>query len=325
MDRFRLRAPRHVGGALLTAAALVAALWPAAAQAAAKLPPIRHVFVIVLENKGFAQWHGLESSAAPYLSSTLPAKGALLPDWYGIGHASLDNYVALVSGQPPTADTKNDCPDPMPNVPATEVGGIAQGSGCVYPANFHTVADQLVSGGFSWRAYQQGIPAPCSLDASAAGGYARKHNPFVFFQSLRASGQCAAHDLPLDQLPSALSTAATTPNYVFITPDQCHDAHTDCADPGASLIQQQADELSAADGFLKQYVPLITGSPAYKQSGLLAIVFDEGDDTLACCGEPLVDPDGSLPGSLDGVPGAGGGQTGAILLSPFIKPGTVSD
>ena len=25
------------------------------------------------------------------------------------------------------------------------------------------------------------------------------------------------------------------------------------------------------------------------------------------------------------MPGAGGGQTGAVLLSPFIKPGTVSE
>jgi hypothetical protein len=38
----------------------------------------------------------------------------------------------------------------------------------------------------------------------------------------------------------------------------------------------------------------------------------------------MPDPDGSFPGGEAGLPGLGGGQTGAVLLSPFIKPGTVS-
>ena len=54
-------------------------------------------------------------------------------------------------------------------------------------------------------------------------------------------------------------------------------------------------------------------------------MWDEGDETLSCCGEPEVDPDGSFAGGEAGLPGAGGGQTGAVLLSPFIKPGTLSE
>lgn len=42
---------------------------------------------------------------------------------------------------------------------------------------------------------------------------------------------------------------------------------------------------------------------------------------LACCGAPLGPNSPSLGGI---VPGAGGGRTGGIALSPFIKPGTVS-
>src|SRR5436190_1341080 len=78
--------------------------------------------------------------------------------------------------------------------------GLAPGDGCLYPANYLTIADQLVAGGFTWRGYNEGIPAPCSMDHSS-GNYARKHNPWVFFDSLRASGQCQANDVGLDQLP----------------------------------------------------------------------------------------------------------------------------
>jgi hypothetical protein len=69
---------------------------------------IKHVFIIVLENEGWDTTFG-PNSPAPYLSKTLPAKGALLRQYYGTGHASLDNYIAMISGQASTSDTRNDC------------------------------------------------------------------------------------------------------------------------------------------------------------------------------------------------------------------------
>src|ERR1043166_6022919 len=67
----------------------------AEAAASEKLPPIRHVFVLLLENQNAANTFG-SRPFAPYLARTLTAQGAFLPNYYGIGHASLDNYVALV-------------------------------------------------------------------------------------------------------------------------------------------------------------------------------------------------------------------------------------
>ncbi|TLY72331.1 MAG: phosphoesterase, partial [Gammaproteobacteria bacterium] len=75
----------------------------------ASLPAVRHVFVILLENQSFGVTFG-KHSPAPYLAQTLPAQGALLTHYYGIGHASLDNYVALISGQAPNEQTQLDCP-----------------------------------------------------------------------------------------------------------------------------------------------------------------------------------------------------------------------
>ena len=68
---------------------------------------IKHVFVIVLENKSFSDTFGT-STQDPYLQKTLVPKGALLTQYYGTGHVSLDNYISMISGQSPTPDTDND-------------------------------------------------------------------------------------------------------------------------------------------------------------------------------------------------------------------------
>ncbi|MGI8413991.1 MAG: hypothetical protein ACR2LV_10165 [Solirubrobacteraceae bacterium] len=56
------------------------------------------MFVIVLENQSASTTFG-PASPAPYLSNTLRAQGAYLPNYYAIGHASNDNYLAMISGQ----------------------------------------------------------------------------------------------------------------------------------------------------------------------------------------------------------------------------------
>lgn len=294
---------------------------------AAGVTPVRHVFVIVLENKEFAETFGPGRLFAPYLTSTLPSQGALVPNYFGTGHSSADNYLAMVSGQPPTTASKNDCPDPLTTIPTTaDSNGVAQGGGgCVYPDNFKTVADQLVANQLTWKAYAENMPSPCSLVHDAPGNYARKHNAFPFFMSVRDSGQCALNDVPLTNLQADLASPAGPANVNFIYPDECSDGHTDCTNTlPAPLVGAEGDELAQADTFLKTWVPRITSTAAFKQDGLLAIVFDEGDETLSCCGEPMTDPDGSSPGGEAGLPGGGGGQTGAVLVSPFIKPGTIS-
>jgi hypothetical protein len=284
------------------------------------------VFVIVLENKEFSEWYGPGRQYAPYLTGTLVNQGVLIPNYFGIGHSSADNYIAMVSGQPPTADSKNDCPDPLQTQPGTvDASGVAQGNGCLYPPSFQDIGDQLTGAGLSWKAYAENIPAPCSPLQSGPGNYERKHNPFPFFESGVNSGNCAANDLPLPDLQSDLASTGTTANVSYIFPDECSDGHSDCTGsnpiPGAG---GEADELAQADAFLKQYVPMITSSPAFQSDGLLLITWDEGDDPFGCCGEPAQDPDGSFPGGEAGSPGNGGGQVGAVALSRFIAPGGTS-
>jgi hypothetical protein len=312
----------------------VLALTAAPSGAAPTPPPIKHVFVIVLENKGFDETFGF-NSGAPYLSLTLPGMGALLPNYYGVTHASLGNYIALLSGQGSNPLTQADCQLYMDVVPGTiGADGQAGGVGCVYPTAVKTIADQLSASALTWKGYMEdmgngaGQPATCrhpalgsqdSTQVARVGDqYATRHNPFPYFHSLMDSGACARNDVPLDRLPGDLASAATTPSYSFITPNLCNDGHDSaCAGGGTG-------GLIGIDRFLRSWVPRITGSPAYRSGGLLAIVFDEADgtDSSACCGEPAF-PNTVSNGFL--TPGPGGGRTGAVMLSPFIDPGTIDE
>ena len=149
--------------AILAGLAAAAVLGPLAASAQAGLPPIYHVYVIVLENQDASTTFGAHSPA-PYLSKTLRARGAYLPHLYGIGHESLDNYIALVSGQAPNAETQGDC-QLYSDFPATAIGSYGQqaGQGCIYPSAVPTIADQLEAAGLTWRERRSGFYASGAL------------------------------------------------------------------------------------------------------------------------------------------------------------------
>ncbi|MFC4785568.1 alkaline phosphatase family protein [Nocardioides sp. MAHUQ-72] len=292
-------------------------------------PAVGHVFVINLENKGYTETFG-PGSAAPYLSGTLRDQGQLLTQYHGTAHNSLPNYVAQISGQGPNAQTQADCQVYSDFVQvATVAPGQAVGTGCVYPRSVTTVADQLEAAGLTWRGYMEDMGTPCrhpeantaddTQQAEVGDQYAARHNPFVYFRSITSSPSCATHDVDLSELPGDLASVASTPNLSYITPNLCNDGHdSPCVDgrPGG---------LATADEWLRTWVPRILASPAFQQDGLLVVTFDEADTGTAegaeaCCGEGPA-PNAPLPG----IYGLGGGRTGAVLLSPFITPGSTND
>ena len=320
-------------------AAAPSAAAPADDHAATRLPPIRHVFVLLLENQSYAVTFRPQSPAR-YLARTLPSRGALLTQYYAIGHASLGNYVALISGQAPNEDTQLDCPtfaDFQSSAPRPDDHGQLAGSGCVYPATVPTLPDQLEAAGLTWKGYMEDMgndparePAACghvpvgaaehtSL-ASRTDKYAAKHDPFVYFHSIIDDAtRCDSHVVNLERLRQDLAKESTTPNFVFITPNLCNDGHD------LECIDGRAGGLTAIDRFLRKWVPRIKASPAFRADGLLVITFDESDGSgpegsSACCGER------SLPGARTrpGLSGPGGGRVGAVVLSPFVRPGTRS-
>ena len=104
------------------------------------LPPVEHVFLIVLGDHGYEEGFGA-SSQRPYLSQTLPSKGELLSNYYAVTKGDLANEVALLSGQGPTPATAANCPEYADVGPGTlNAEGQVEGDGCVYPAASQNVA-----------------------------------------------------------------------------------------------------------------------------------------------------------------------------------------
>jgi len=158
-------------------------------------------------------------------------------------------------------------------------------------------------------------------------------------------------------LAQDLTSEATTPRFSWISPNNCSDAH-DSTCQGDNLSGDPNNHqggLYAADLFLQRIVPEIMKSPAFQHDGMIQIIFDEAfppykmygnsiadltSDTpaalntptdtaqsvIACCNE-LPGPNTTQPGfqafGQDTTPG--GGITGAVFISRFIRPGSVTD
>jgi hypothetical protein len=282
------------------------------------LPPVGHVFIINLENKSFDEIWG-KNSKAPYLSGDLRSEGVLLTNYYAVAHHSLPNYLAQISGQGPNPKTEDDCPTFVPVTgkatrPQADNPGQAPGSGCVYPANVPTIANQLSAAGRSWKGYMEDMGTPCQRPelgkkdpwhgAKAGNAYATRHNPFVYFRAVTDSPDCTRNVVDLAQLNEDLLSPAVTPNYSYITPNLCNDGHDSPCKDG------RRGGLETADAWLRDWVPRITASPAFAADGLLVITFDEArmDSTEQSAPSP------------SGLPGMGdpdGGRVGTLVMSPF--------
>ncbi len=199
---------------------------------------------------------------------------------------------------------------------------------------------------------------PPSASVPKGDAYATRHDPFMYFHSIIDSQSCQSNVVNLDKLTTDLTSTSTTPNLVFVTPNLCDDGHdgdgTGAA--GKGCADGRPGGLTSADAFLASWVPKILASPAYQQDGLLIVTFDEsgftqtvttdpttGHTTVSiifpgttCCNQqPGPNIGSARPGtfSIQSSPtvttnlvinGVGGDRVGAVLISPFIKPGSTS-
>src|SRR6516225_64269 len=131
--------------------------------AAAPSPaPAPHVMVIVEENREFGSVIG--NPGAPYVNE-LASIYLLATQSFATTHPSLPNYLELIAGT--TFGIQSDCTD-------CSVEGT-------------TLVDELAATGISWRAYMEGMPAPCFAGAASAAGYAKKHDPFAYVRHIAGS------------------------------------------------------------------------------------------------------------------------------------------
>jgi hypothetical protein len=340
---------------------------------------IKHVWLIILENKSFdASFTGLNNNT--YLWQTLPTQGALLKNYYGTGHFSLDNYISLVSGQATQPDTQADCPfydkfsgtvdmagnlDTNPNfgqvLSPVGANAAAGTNGCVYPASVPTLFNQLDAAGVSWKGYAQDLGNPdesgpthdagtqfCGAPYSEPGArgstafpnpgsangtdqYVPKHFPFPWFESIRDAGDCnEAHIANLfsqtDGLYHDLQSAATTPAFSWISPNNCSDAHDAVCHgnnlsggfkKGTPLEEATVPNepvnftggLYASDKFLEHIIPEIEESPAFKEGGLIDVTFDEGFPPFTYTGDSFANSTLVAPDAATSIASDSAGET----------------
>jgi phospholipase C len=203
--------------------------------------PTSHVVVIVMENAEYDEVIG--SASAPYVNS-LARRYSLATESFAISHPSLPNYLALTSGS--THGITSDC------------------TGCqVSAAN---IVDQLEAARISWRAYLEGVPSPCFRGAGS-GGYAKKHNPLIYYRDVASSPARCRKLVGFGQLAADLRSGRL-PAYAWISPNLCDDGH-DCG-------------VGAGDRFLARTVPALLAELG--PHGFLVLTWDEGVSDRGCCG-----------------------------------------
>ncbi len=124
--------------------------------------------------------------------------------------------------------------------------------------NVDNVVRQLLLAGKTWKAYEEDMPSPCFL-GSSSGNYARRHDPLSYYSDVMGSTVQCQNLVPFTQFAIDLANNQL-PDYSFITPNLCNDAHN-CS-------------LTTADNWLKKNIAPLIASATF-QDGLLVVLFDE--------------------------------------------------
>lgn len=253
---------------------------PAAAVTASA---IKHVFVIAMENHGATDIYG-NTASAPYINNTLlPIAGRAtnfidrLPQLNSEPH-----YIWMEAGTNAFSDhtfTTDNNPSSSNSTAST--------------AHLST---QIIAAGSSWLSYQEGLNSTTGgCPIAGSGNYAPKHDPFIFFRDVsgatpsKTNAFCVAHHKALTALASDLTNDRVAA-YNFITPNLCHDMHSNSCTGSSDPIKQ-------GDTWLSTNVPAIL-SYVNAHQGVLLIVWDEP-----------VGSTGSIP---------------LIVVGPHVKPNHAS-
>ena len=222
-----------------------------------RLPHFTHVVVVVFENHETSSIAG--NPEAPTFNA-LARRYAMLTDYTAVAHPSLPNYLALVSGS--THGITSDCTD------------------CSVAAR--SLADTLAAARKSWQTYAEDLPYPGFTGASA-GGYAKKHDPLLYFRDVAGSPARRRHVVPFTQLASDLRRHRL-PAFSLVVPNLCNDMH-DCS-------------VATGDAWLKAHIAPLLQSRALR-GGVVFVVFDEGTSDTG-----------------------GGGRVQALALGPTVRRGS---
>jgi YVTN family beta-propeller protein len=209
---------------------------------AGHVPRYQHVFLFYFENEGFGSVIG-NTRQAPYLNGLLP-RASLLSQFFAEEHPSDGNYLALAGGS--TFGIPLD--DPLEENPR-------------YTVRAANIGDRIDAAHETWKAYLQSAAGPC--DNTVHGDYWDDDQPMTYFADvIHRPAYCAAHLVPLQSLQTDLASAASTPNFAWVSPNDCTD--------------MEGCGIRSGDQFLAHEMGEIMRSPAWRTQRSLAIItFDE--------------------------------------------------
>jgi acid phosphatase len=219
------------------------------------------VFIVVEENANFGDV--IANPALPYLNGLANQYG-LAANYFANAHPSIPNYFELTTGQILTiidASTPHN-----------------------FPVDAENVVRDLLAAGKTWKSYAEDLPS-VGYTGDDTGRYAVRHNPLAYFTDVQNDTRQVQNLVPFTQFATDLK-AANLPDFSFIVPNLCNDAH-DCS-------------RAIADAWLKTNIDPLIQSAQFQKDGLLIIVFDEAD-------------------TLDLT--SGGGHVAAVIVSPQAKRG----
>ncbi len=210
---------------------------------ASQNPQFGHVAIVVEENTNYASVVG--SSSMPYLNGLINQYG-LGTQYYANTHPSIGNYFMLTTGQILTNDDSQ--------TPSS------------FPVSVDNIAREIQLAGKTWKDYRE-----------LTGTYYVRHDPLAYMTNINS-----ANLVSFPQFATDLANG-TLPNFSWIAPNGCDDAH-DCS-------------LSTADSWLKTNIDPLIKNATFQKDGLLVIVFDE-----------------SANDNTDG-----GGRVAVVLISPTFS------
>ena len=198
--------------------------------------PFGHIVIVLEENTDYLSVVG--TTAMPYLNALISQYG-LATQYYATTHPSIGNYMDLTTGQILTNDDSQ--------TPAT------------FPVSVDNVVRELLAAGKTWKAYGEGLPS-VGYTGGDIGNFAIRHYPLAYMTDVQNSQAQLQNLVPFTQFATDLA-AGNLPNYSWVTPNLCDDAH-DCP-------------LSTADTWLQTNIDPLIKNPSFQKDGLLIVVFDE--------------------------------------------------
>ena len=221
------------------------------AAAAASLPPVRqtthaattlprpnHIVIVIEENHSFQEIYS--SPSAPNINS-LVGESAVFTQSFAVEHPSEPNYLDLFSGSNQGV-TDDSCPHSF------------------LTAN---LGAELIAAGLTFGGYSEDLPSVGST-VCTSGSYARKHNPWVNFDTGVNAVPTSANKPFFGSWPMSDAEFAALPTVSIVVPNLLHDMHDGSISQGDAWFWTN----------LQAYY-----SWAKTNNSLLILTFDEDDSS----------------------------------------------